>query len=70
MPSPLLPDEPRLLNTRKVADLLSVDDATVRRWCRSGPLPCTELGKRPGYRIDREDLQRFLDERSPRRATT
>ena len=47
--------------TEEVADLLSIDVQTVRRWCRDGDLPAAKLGRH--YRVSRSDLERFYEER-------
>ena len=52
------------MTVKAVADLLSVDEETVRRWIRSGDLPVLSLGSaRSGYRIRRDELERFIADR-------
>lgn len=52
------------LSVPEVAQLLRVQNDTVRRWIRSGLIPALELGgPRSGYRIRREDLDHFLWQR-------
>lgn len=48
-----------LLDAAGAADFLGVDEATVRRWARSGALPCTRLGDGPRARLrfDPADLK-------------
>jgi len=58
----------RWLTVADIVDALHVHEATVRRWIKSGDLEATELGNRAGYRIRREDFDRFLDERSTKKA--
>lgn len=54
-------DEERLLTVAEVAEVLRVDEQTVRRWIRQGRLAAHSLGGKAGYRIQRRDLHRFLD---------
>jgi excisionase family DNA binding protein len=62
-------DEPRLLEgtwltVQEVAEHLKVTQEAVRRWIRDGDLPVLDLGgQKTGYRILREELERFLAER-------
>jgi excisionase family DNA binding protein len=56
-------DAPELLTVAEAAKYLRVSIDTIRRWCRSGELPCKNLGDRAGYRIKREDILAFLDRR-------
>jgi excisionase family DNA binding protein len=52
------------LTIQEVARILRVDDTTVRRWVKNGMLEAVELpnaGKRQGYRIKRETLDRLLE---------
>jgi excisionase family DNA binding protein len=52
------------MTVQEVADLFRVNEETVRRWIRSGELPVLDLGgPRAGYRIRREDLDRFTQQR-------
>lgn len=44
---------------REVADLLQVNEATVRRWIKGGELRAIDIGK--GWRIGPDDLETFLD---------
>lgn len=49
------------LNVQDVADILQIKNETVRRWIRRNELPVLELGgPRAGYRIRRDDLDRFI----------
>lgn len=49
---------------KQVADLLGVNEETVRRWIRSGDLPVLSLGSaRAGYRIRDDDLVAFIRSR-------
>jgi excisionase family DNA binding protein len=52
------------LTVHEVAELVQVQQETVRRWIRAGELPAVELGgPRSGYRVHREDLDHFLWQR-------
>lgn len=52
------------LTTADVAEVLKVSEETVRRWIRAGELPVLGVGgRRGGYRIRREDLDAFIDQR-------
>lgn len=52
------------MTVQQVADELLVDEETVRRWIKRGELPSLELGSRKmGYRIKRDDLDAFIEER-------
>ena len=52
-----------MLTVDDVADRLSVNEKTIRRWIKVGRLPAVNLGHRTGYRIREADLDRFLLER-------
>lgn len=57
-------EQPTWLTTLQVAELFQVTEETVRRWIRSGDLPVLQLGTgRSGYRIRREDVDRFIQDR-------
>ncbi|GLV59126.1 hypothetical protein KDH_59540 [Dictyobacter sp. S3.2.2.5] len=52
-----------LLTVSEVADILRVDDTTVRRWVKQGALEAVILphvNERQAYRIKRETLDRVL----------
>ena len=56
-----------LLTVSEVADILRVDDTTVRRWVKQGALEAVVLphvNARQGYRIKRETLNRVIGEES------
>jgi excisionase family DNA binding protein len=36
---------------------------TAHRWAHEGVIPATKLGNRGGFRLKREDLDRFLERR-------
>ena len=50
-----------LLGAEDVAELLSVKESTVWRWCREGNLPCLKVGKH--WRVRRSALEDFLREK-------
>jgi excisionase family DNA binding protein len=57
-----------LLTVSEVADILRVDDTTVRRWVKQGTLEAIVLphtNARQAYRIKRETLNRVLGEEQP-----
>lgn len=47
-------------NIKDVAQILSVDEETIRRWIRNGKLKAEKLGGRIGYRINGDELNQFL----------
>ena len=52
-----------LLTISEVADVLRVDDTTVRRWIKAGAMEAVilpHLGERQGYRVKRETLDKVL----------
>ena len=52
-----------LLTVHELAQLLRVDDTTVRRWIGAGALEAVSLpgvGKRHKYRIKRETVEKLL----------
>jgi putative molybdopterin biosynthesis protein len=51
------------LTAEEVAELLSVSVDTVRNWCsrKKNKLPAFKIGRE--WRIIREDLERFIQER-------
>jgi excisionase family DNA binding protein len=54
-----------LLTVAEVAQILRVDDTTVRRWIKQGVLDAVVLPhihERQGYRIKRETLEKLLGE--------
>jgi len=58
-------DNKAYYTTEEIAKMLSIHVATVRRWIREGKLPAILLGK--SYRVAKEDLRRFLEERRTNR---
>lgn len=54
---------PNLLTVSEVAEILRVDDTTVRRWVKQGALEAVILphpNERQAYRIKRETLDKVL----------
>ncbi len=52
------------LTVPEVADYFRISEETVRRWIRGGELAVLDLGgARAGYRIRRDELDRFIRER-------
>jgi excisionase family DNA binding protein len=52
------------LTVAQVAEELQVDQETVRRWIRSNELKALNLGgRRPDYRLRRDDLAAFIQRR-------
>ena len=52
-----------LLTVSEVADLLRVDDTTVRRWVKQGTFEAVvlpHLNARQAYRIKRETVEKIL----------
>jgi len=52
-----------LLTVSEVAEMLRVDDTTVRRWIKQGALEAITLphvNKRQAYRIKRETLNKLM----------
>ncbi len=58
----------RWLSVPAIAECLAVSEDKVRAWLVSGELRgvdvSTHRGQRPRWRIDPDDLQRFLDARA------
>ncbi|HLZ60458.1 MAG TPA: helix-turn-helix domain-containing protein [Ktedonosporobacter sp.] len=54
---------PELLTVHEVAEVLRVDDTTVRRWIKNGVLEAVRLphlNKRESYRVRQETLNKLL----------
>lgn len=59
-----IPEPSNLLTIHEVAQILRVDDTTVRRWINGGGLDAVRLphaGKRHGYRIRKETLDHAIE---------
>ena len=61
--------ENTLLTAEDVARIIKVSIRTVRRWVATGQIEIVEIGKQD-YRITREALNRFIQERQKRRGDT
>ncbi len=48
------------LTTAEVAQLLKVNPETVKRWLRGGEMRGSLLSDRAGWRIAREEVDRFM----------
>lgn len=51
------------MTVEQIAEELQVNIETVRRWLRSKELRGTRLSSQAGWRVRREELDRFLRER-------
>jgi len=49
-----------LMTVNEVAELLKVQEETIRNWLRSGKLKGVKLGNR--WRVTTNDLEKFLKE--------
>ncbi|MFP4238062.1 helix-turn-helix domain-containing protein [Rhodosalinus sp.] len=58
----------RYRTVREVADLLQVNEVTVRRWIKGGELRAIDIGK--GWRIGPDDLDAFLEDHATRPVAT
>lgn len=54
---------PRLLTVSETAALLGCSRANVYGLIDAGELPVIAIGKSRGYRIDRKDIEEFIDRR-------
>lgn len=54
---------PRLLTITETAELLGCSRANVYGLIDAGELPVIAIGKSRGYRIDRRDIEEFLQRR-------
>ncbi len=57
----------RLLTVAQAAEFLGCRVTNVYGLLRTGRLPFVRIGQRKGYRIDRRDLEQFVDSRKERR---
>jgi excisionase family DNA binding protein len=60
---PLPDDARRLVTVKQAAELLSCSKANLYSLLDGGELPFVRVGKSNGYRIDVEDIMRFIDQR-------
>lgn len=54
-------DEGELLSVEEMTRILKVSKPTIQRWCRDRKIPAAKIGK--AYRIRREDLDRWYEEK-------
>lgn len=59
----------KLLTLDEVAEQLSVNVETVRRWVRNGELEAIDLGGRAGYRVAISALEKFIRDRKIKPST-
>jgi excisionase family DNA binding protein len=65
MPQP----QEKLLTVKQVADIMSVDEKTIRNWIQRGDLRAVNIGRlRPEYRIRPADLDEFISRRQTDRS--
>lgn len=65
MPQP----QEKLLTVKQVADIMSVDEKTIRNWIQRGDLRAVNIGRlRPEYRIRPTDLDEFISRRQTGRS--
>jgi len=57
------PTAPRLLTVSQAAEYLGCSRANVYTLINAGELPVVAVGKSRGYRIDRQDIDAFIDRR-------
>ena len=50
----------RKYNVKEIANLLNVNEETVRRWIRSGCLKSIRTSKKEGNVVDERDLYEFI----------
>jgi excisionase family DNA binding protein len=62
-------NEDTLLTAEDVARIMKVSIRTVRRWVATGQIEIVEIGKQD-YRITRDALNKFIQERQKRRGNT
>ncbi len=68
VPPPRKPQE-KLLTVKQVADIMSVDEKTIRSWIQRGDLRAVNIGRlRPEYRIRPADLDEFISHRQTDRS--
>lgn len=55
-----VPKEQQYFSVGEISDQLGVSRGVIRRWIHAGELPALNVGGRAGFRVTREDLERFL----------
>ena len=53
----------KIYNTKEIADLLGVDNETVRRWIRSGELKAEQSSRKQGNVVYEKDLFDFISDK-------
>ena len=53
----------KIYNTKEIADLLGVDNETVRRWIRSGELKAEQSSRKQGNIVYEKDLFDFISDK-------
>ena len=53
----------KIYNTKEIAELLGVDNETVRRWIRSGELKAEQLSRKQGNIVYEKDLLNFISDK-------
>lgn len=62
--------EPRLLTVAEAARFLGCSEANVYGLIAAGDLPSVRVGRRKGIRLDRQDLEAFIESRKQQRTAT
>jgi excisionase family DNA binding protein len=52
-----------IYNTKEIAELLNINEETVRRWIRSGKLKAERSSKKQGNVVYEEDLFEFISDK-------
>jgi excisionase family DNA binding protein len=58
--------DPRFFTLSDVAQILNLSEPTVYAMARSGELPAVKFGARGVWRVDRDELEAFIDEQKAR----
>lgn len=61
-------DFKRLLTVEQAAEYLSCSEANLYALIEAGDLPYVRVGRRKGYRIDRQDLDAFIESRKQQKS--
>ena len=59
---PLGPEQPRFLSLADVAEVLSTSVAQVYALVRRGELPAIKIGGRGQWRVERDQLEAFIEQ--------
>ena len=63
-------EQQRLMTVADAARFLGCSDANVYALIRGGQLPYVTIGRSKGFRLDRVDLEAFIDDRKQQKAAT